>query len=780
MQIGMAMRLLRELHQRRVLRVGLAYLVVGWAIIEVADTVFPYIGIPGWAVRWLIVLVGLGLPVAVVGAWAFQLTPVGLRREPWRATGRAAPASRAPARRTVAWTVIVTAACLVGAGAFWLGRASLDVDDGVVAVAPFRTAGAAPELSYLAPGLADLLSVAFTGEVGPRAVDPRVVLNAVGTGQRVDLPADQARALARRLGAGHLIVGEVVGRPAAVTITASLTRSVGPGRASVASVTGPVDSLPALVQALAARLIGLHAGEGERRIAALEGTPLPAIRSYLRGQAAYRAARYPEALEHYRAALEADSTFALAALGFRNAAVWDHDIPPSAWAALELAWRHGHRLPPRERDFVHALLGTAYPDRSTYAEQLPALEALVTRAPDWAEAWFEYGDFLLHRGTLIDACEGGRGCAKAARASFERAHRLAPDWNTPLVHLVDVAFALGDSANAVELGRQLLARSPGDATAFGVQVQIALLQGDTARLRHAVLAFAATPGGASGLALMVALGFDARHDAAMNAMDAAIAAAATDSERITLQSRRHRLGRNLGRTAVAEDALDALERLGVPRWQILRQHVLDAIYWDGDPTRAARAASELAALQSGDVAPETRGRIACAVGQWWAATGDAAALRSARAALTPLPDGSRISGMRSEACTAVLDAALAYLLGDRDFARRLERADSVLGQGPPITERNTLNMLLAGLYEAAGRPTEALRCARRQPWDPSLDEWATWYHQARARHAAEAGELAESIDAYRAYLNIRADPDPRLAPERDRMRRELAAMIGEG
>ena len=74
------MSLIAELKRRNVFRVGAAYAVVGWLVIEVTDTVFPHLGLPGWSVTLAIALVILGFPLAVFLAWAFELTPEGVKR----------------------------------------------------------------------------------------------------------------------------------------------------------------------------------------------------------------------------------------------------------------------------------------------------------------------------------------------------------------------------------------------------------------------------------------------------------------------------------------------------------------------------------------------------------------------------------------------------------------------------------------------------------------------------------------------------------------------------
>jgi eukaryotic-like serine/threonine-protein kinase len=73
-------RFFSELRRRRVFRVAAAYAVVGWVLIEVSDTTFPHLNLPAWTVPLVIVLVAIGFPVALALAWAFDLTPDGIRR----------------------------------------------------------------------------------------------------------------------------------------------------------------------------------------------------------------------------------------------------------------------------------------------------------------------------------------------------------------------------------------------------------------------------------------------------------------------------------------------------------------------------------------------------------------------------------------------------------------------------------------------------------------------------------------------------------------------------
>ena len=72
--------LFEELKRRNVVRVGIAYVVVGWLIIEVIDTIAPRLGMPDWVPTSFIVLVLVGLPLALFFSWAYELTSQGVKK----------------------------------------------------------------------------------------------------------------------------------------------------------------------------------------------------------------------------------------------------------------------------------------------------------------------------------------------------------------------------------------------------------------------------------------------------------------------------------------------------------------------------------------------------------------------------------------------------------------------------------------------------------------------------------------------------------------------------
>src|SRR5437764_14726608 len=107
-----------ELKRRNVYKVAVAYAVVGWVIAQIATQIFPFLEIPNWIVRLVIVLVAAGFPFAVVIAWAFELTPQGIKR-----TEDVSPNIEGASKgRTWIYVAVIGAALSVGL--FFIGRYS--------------------------------------------------------------------------------------------------------------------------------------------------------------------------------------------------------------------------------------------------------------------------------------------------------------------------------------------------------------------------------------------------------------------------------------------------------------------------------------------------------------------------------------------------------------------------------------------------------------------------------------------------------------------------------
>ena len=75
------MSIIQELKRRNVMRVGIAYVLFGWVVLQGVDFAFDLISAPNWVIQALSIAVAAGLPIALIVAWAFELTPEGIKRE---------------------------------------------------------------------------------------------------------------------------------------------------------------------------------------------------------------------------------------------------------------------------------------------------------------------------------------------------------------------------------------------------------------------------------------------------------------------------------------------------------------------------------------------------------------------------------------------------------------------------------------------------------------------------------------------------------------------------
>src|SRR5207247_9514919 len=69
-----------ELKRRNVYKVAVAYAIVSWLLVQIATQVFPFLEIPNWVVRLVIMLVAIAFPIALVLAWSCEITPEGIKR----------------------------------------------------------------------------------------------------------------------------------------------------------------------------------------------------------------------------------------------------------------------------------------------------------------------------------------------------------------------------------------------------------------------------------------------------------------------------------------------------------------------------------------------------------------------------------------------------------------------------------------------------------------------------------------------------------------------------
>src|SRR5438874_9076514 len=148
---------LSELKRRNVYKVAVAYAVVGWLLVQVATQVFPFFEIPNWAVRLVVLAIVTGFPIALVIAWAFELTPQGLKRT------EDVDLATQGSRKSHAWIYVVIVGALLSIVLFMLGRygfreknsSTVELPAKSIAVLPFDNLSEDKSNAYFAEGVQD-------------------------------------------------------------------------------------------------------------------------------------------------------------------------------------------------------------------------------------------------------------------------------------------------------------------------------------------------------------------------------------------------------------------------------------------------------------------------------------------------------------------------------------------------------------------------------------------------------------------------------------------------
>jgi TolB-like protein len=666
-------------------------------------------------------------------------------------------------------------------------------DRSLVAVFPFRVSGDS-SFAFLREGMVDLLTTHLGAMDGMRALDPRTVLAAwrrevpVGT----DPSQDDALRLATRLGSGRIVLGEVVGTRAGVSIGARLIGATGEAEAE-ASVQGPADSLYVLVDRLTSQLLARSAGEPSRRLVELTSTSLPAVRAYLEGRVAYRRGERSRAIARFSEALALDSTFALAALGMASAGAWSQQAGQSE--ALRRGLRTGYalrdRLSARDRLLFEAYVVPSNGEPVSAAQQLAGWRRAVEGAPESAEAQFEYGDRLYHNGAQLGIADADA----RAEASFARALALDSTFVDPLAHLVELAARRADRRETSRLAALYTAQAAvADASDY-VRWRVALTLDDA----RALAGLRARRSTLSLTALHRIIGFGQADGVGEEDADSAAAelrrradtgaAAGTVHPGQTL----HSWALNRGRREAAASALVALRASepfapGASIVYLRADHlpVLDARFWEGDSTAAQEAVTRLQRQVQGPLPPQSAARARyladlCVLGVWHlsvpGAEGPAIAGRLRAAALPG--DSAALHGADARLCALMLEAGLAVRERRSDAGARVQRLDSALATGPYVFGADFGNLLVARLHEAGGDATAALRAIRRRPYDwDSATLYLSTFLMEEGRLAALTGDTTSARRAWERYAALRAGADAPYEGSLARARAALATLKG--
>jgi len=350
-----------ELKRRNVYKVAVAYAVVGWLLIQVATQVFPFLEIPNWMIRLVILLTAFGFPVALIIAWAFELTPEGIKRT------EAADAAQQHSRGGV-WIAVVLIAAALSLGLFFLGRytaatapprlsesATPSNPQKSIAVLPLVNTSGDPSNEYFSDGLSEEL-IAVLAKIPE--------LRVIGRSSSFFFKgkSGDSAAIGQKLGVANLIEGSVRKQGDRVRIVAELI-SAADGRSLWSETYDRELKDVFAVQAEIAKSVAEQMkvkllGERQQSDAAPSNQNLAAHNAVLQADFYFQqltAESVQRAIHSLQEAVRLDPNYAL------------------AYAKLSLAWRQ------------YAASFAANDNEQAYAEAKAAAEKAIELAPDQVE-----------------------------------------------------------------------------------------------------------------------------------------------------------------------------------------------------------------------------------------------------------------------------------------------------------------------------------------------------------------------------------------------------------
>jgi TolB-like protein/Flp pilus assembly protein TadD len=332
----------RELKRRHVVRVAVAYAVTAWLLLQLGSILFPALRAPQWCEPVLIGFLVLGFPVALLLAWAFEMTPEGMRRTEPAHSPAARPAEQGRrVRSTLTTTTIVMLAAAV-AVLTWRqfghprsaeGPGSAETVVRSVAVLPFESLSTDSANAYFASGMQDLILTKLAGLGGLK------VISRTSTEQYGSHPGN-LRTIGRQLGVGAILEGSVQRAGKQVLINVQLVNARTDGHLWANDYTRTLDNVFGVESEVAQKVAdalkaALTPAERKRMAAAPTRDPV-AYDLYLQADAHARRARdngsyareAGRAIPLYEEALAHDSTFALASAALAQAHMYLYWFEP--------------------------------------------------------------------------------------------------------------------------------------------------------------------------------------------------------------------------------------------------------------------------------------------------------------------------------------------------------------------------------------------------------------------------------------------------------------------
>jgi len=305
-----------ELKRRNVYKVAVAYGVVGWLLIQVATQVFPFLEIPNWAIRLVILVIAVGFPVALLIAWAFELTPEGLKRTD------VADAAQQHSPGGV-WIVVVLVAATLSLGLFFLGRYTAGrgttqlsevtavVPGKSIAVLPLINESGDPKDEYFSDGLSEELIAALAQISGLKVIGR-------SSSFRFKDRTEEPKTIGEKLGVSTLLEGTVRKQGDRVRIVAELINAADGIEVWNRTFDHELKDIFAVQQEIAkavAESLRVTLLGSEEKSAQMATNSVEAHNAYLQGHfysVRRNAEDYRKAIDYFDQAIQLDPNYALA------------------------------------------------------------------------------------------------------------------------------------------------------------------------------------------------------------------------------------------------------------------------------------------------------------------------------------------------------------------------------------------------------------------------------------------------------------------------------------
>ena len=466
-----------ELKRRNVYKVAIAYAVVGWLLVQVATQVFPFLEIPNWAIRLIILLVAIGFPIALVIAWAFELTPEGLKRT----EDVELPPGSGSKNRTWIYVALIGAALSVGL--FFIGRytagghptprqsAAAIAPQKSIAVLPLLNESGDPGDEYFSDGLSEEL-IAALGQIRNLKVIGR------SSSFRFKDRKEEPKTIGEKLGVSTLLEGTVRKQGSKVRIVAELINAADGTELWSRIFDRELKDIFAvqteIAQAVAASLELTLLGNKDTTAASASTQNADAHNAYLQGHF-YFARRnvedYRKAISFFDEAIRIDPDYALAYAERAEAWTFIGDLNPEhkkeAWAAAKRDAEKAVAVGPNLAE-AHAALGwVRFFSERKFAEGLAELKRARELAPANPTANDLLARVLIYVYQLAEA-------EKLARQAIE----VDPLAFLARGNLARILLAEGKLDEADAEARKSAELQPAGAGSHRWQVVAAVLRGD--------------------------------------------------------------------------------------------------------------------------------------------------------------------------------------------------------------------------------------------------------------------------------------------------------------